>query len=596
MAAAVMPAAICGAGQGLEIELERRAEEMAQKVLPASLPEAVRAAKLPAVRQGILKRLRAQQAAARGSGIGYAATEMESLARQVRGNDQYDPFAQAHGHHQYDPFAQTTAIAGDSASSSTAAPAPVAAVVDWLEAAAQRAPPPRRPRVAAVDLPPPQDGVEACGDDPWFADPQVRRALCDAVEAAHAEQKILVGNPADEIARICPKDGRCLGAGAVLRLGGAHLGGYGEADIAYAYRQLSRALHPDKNRESEDAPAAFRRLREAADELRQGLEDARAVLETFGAALAHPVREDALVRPQEALFADAMRLVCSVLALSTEGQVGAEAQARAEEFLQTPEGSWAAGGSAQGVCAAWFQAHALLSTIGHAAVRSAYDCAPKRYRAHFLCALTRLAILESLRGDGQVRAAWGQVWGLFPELNLWQMLRDLLSAKCRQHGLNPQRSSTSGARRRGRSRSRSGGRRDGEEDIPLSQWATRWRKVIRAVLPPGGACSRGAAPWSDPEVRKLCAALWRDFADELKGLDARRALELFQAERRGEASAATPATREGSAPAEWAFVPAADVLLLVGEGLVGVTVEGVFVEKDSPQQLPFACAIFQSLV
>ena len=35
------------------------------------------------------------------------------------------------------------------------------------------------------------------------------------------------------------EDGRVLGAGAVLRLGGAHLGGYGESDIAYAYRQVA---------------------------------------------------------------------------------------------------------------------------------------------------------------------------------------------------------------------------------------------------------------------------------------------------------------------------------------------------------------------
>lgn len=34
------------------------------------------------------------------------------------------------------------------------------------------------------------------------------------------------------------QDGRVLGAGGVLRLGGAHLGGYGESDIAYAYRQV----------------------------------------------------------------------------------------------------------------------------------------------------------------------------------------------------------------------------------------------------------------------------------------------------------------------------------------------------------------------
>ena len=38
------------------------------------------------------------------------------------------------------------------------------------------------------------------------------------------EQKILVGPAWDEVLRICPEDGRVLGAGGVLRLGGAHLG------------------------------------------------------------------------------------------------------------------------------------------------------------------------------------------------------------------------------------------------------------------------------------------------------------------------------------------------------------------------------------
>ena len=77
------------------------------------------------------------------------------------------------------------------------------------------------------------------------------------VADAHKEQKILVGLPSDEVVRICPEahsrdaqhiqysedivleqDGRVPFAGAVLRLGGAHLGGYGESDIAYAYRQV----------------------------------------------------------------------------------------------------------------------------------------------------------------------------------------------------------------------------------------------------------------------------------------------------------------------------------------------------------------------
>ncbi|CAE8591263.1 unnamed protein product, partial [Polarella glacialis] len=99
------------------------------------------------------------------------------------------------------------------------------------------------------------------------------------VAEAHKEQKILVGLPSDEVVRICPEDGRVLGAGAVLRLGGAHLGGYGESDIAYAYRQLSRALHPDKNPDLDKAPAAFHRLSEASEELRQGLDAQRAALQ-----------------------------------------------------------------------------------------------------------------------------------------------------------------------------------------------------------------------------------------------------------------------------------------------------------------------------
>ena len=49
-------------------------------------------------------------------------------------------------------------------------------------------------------------------------------------------------------------------AGAVLRLGGSHVGGYGEPDIAYAYRHLSRALHPDKNPTVEDATSLLQVL------------------------------------------------------------------------------------------------------------------------------------------------------------------------------------------------------------------------------------------------------------------------------------------------------------------------------------------------
>merc|ERR1719264_1148547 len=153
-------------------------------------------------------------------------------------------------------------------------------------------PPPAAPPPPPVLLPEPGglqllklEHIEACGDEAWFADDSLRKALRESVTAAHAEQKILVGAPADEIRRICPSDGRILGAGGVLRLGGAHLGGYGEADVSYAYRQLSRALHPDKNPDVPEAPDAFKRLQEAADELRQGLAETRDVLKALCAAL-----------------------------------------------------------------------------------------------------------------------------------------------------------------------------------------------------------------------------------------------------------------------------------------------------------------------
>ena len=98
------------------------------------------------------------------------------------------------------------------------------------------------------------EGVELFGDVCWFADLELRGRLLEEVKQAHAAEKILVALPSEEIPRILTKKGgQVLGAGAVLRLGGVHHGGYGESDINYAYRQLSRALHPDKNPGIEEA-------------------------------------------------------------------------------------------------------------------------------------------------------------------------------------------------------------------------------------------------------------------------------------------------------------------------------------------------------
>ena len=159
------------------------------------------------------------------------------------------------------------------------------------------------------------DGTELCGDEAWFADTKLREELRMAVREAHQEQKILIGTAAEEVSRICEGN---LGPSAltVLRLGGAHLGGYGEADIAYSYRQLSRVLHPDKNPDLPKADKAFHRLSDFAEELRQGLQEQRRLVVWFSSALSQQVPESIMERPQEPLFAEACRLLTVICGLA----------------------------------------------------------------------------------------------------------------------------------------------------------------------------------------------------------------------------------------------------------------------------------------
>lgn len=519
--------------------LEQRAEAMALTSLQALPAEKLRKA-LPAVKQGILKRLLSQ-----ASHDEPAVPKPEKAA----------------------PAAEAPPLPP---------PLPELDTCDDEELDRLRCSLRQKPK----ELPPPQDGVEAFGDDPWFAPKsEVRVALSEAAEAHHGSFKILVGDPSEEIARICQ---RPL-AGAVLRLGGAS-GGFGEPDVAYAYCQLSRALHPDKNPDHPDAGEAFRRLKEAQDELKSSLEEQRRLLRI----LAGPFRsrdedEMQMKRPQCALLAEACRLLAAVCALTGQGVVPPQAQQRAAACLRLPEGTWAAAhASTEALLAQWrSESGGLLEVLMHDALRTAYDCAPKRYRAQFLCLLARCAQVESDGSDGCVRRQWSKIWDHFPELQLWQKLRELILKKRQVHGRWK--------------RDRQGAAKMSESQ--WSSWARRWRKLIVAVLPRG---EDEAAAWSDLELRKLCAALWRDFADPLEkeeGDDAtaaRRCLGLFRAESR---KASDMESQRGAAPAEWAFVPGDDLLLLLGEGLVGITVEGVFVSKDGTvPRLPFASAIFQTMM
>eukprot|EP00930_Biecheleria_cincta_P032373 TRINITY_DN22469_c0_g1_i2.p1 TRINITY_DN22469_c0_g1~~TRINITY_DN22469_c0_g1_i2.p1 ORF type:complete len:694 (+),score=130.83 TRINITY_DN22469_c0_g1_i2:200-2281(+) len=654
------------ASDATDEELEKQAHEMAEKALPASLPAAAREKKLPAVKQKILERLKAQQA------------ERASKAAAVSG--------------AADP------AAGGAAPLSAGLPSAASGLPVGPTAGAP-APPPTSPVVPPPPPPPSEDQavrlirihkVEVCGDEPWFADADVRRRLRESVADAHKEQKILVAPPADEVERICPEDGRVLGAGAVLRLGGAHLGGYGESDIAYAYRQLSRALHPDKNHGLEKAPKAFHRLSEASDELRHGLNEQRTALKLLVAAMGGTATEVMLERPQEALFAEACRLLCAVCGIVCEGEVSHCAQTRAVmKFERSSRIFYSC--HLQSLLSEWFERNQLLDLYASACLRTAYDCAPKCFRAQFLCLLNRAAIAEAKRNNDCVRGSWPNIMQAYPELMLWRSLREAIHSRVWDSSGEPlpelpdpatkteptktrsqSRRRSRSRRRRDRSRSkqqrpRRDRRADGEiddgrrhrddsdlyqrdrtksrhyprgavaererkrdyawesrwtssddpalggagaggggpppppleeepaEELPPTRdvreavcvhptldlracrWARKWRSTMMAVLPSG---FDSALRLTDAEVRKLGFLLWEDIvAWASKAPDLERVLALFRADDQKETASTSRGIEPGLPTAQWSFVPVSDLFLVVGEGIVGMTTEGIFADK-----------------
>lgn len=513
-----------------DAELEKQAQAMAEKAL-AALPEGARALKIAKVKEGILKRLKAQAASAPSPAVGSAAPSLPTAGMAV-------------------------------------APPPPGPP----PSGAGFPPPPPAPPDNEPGLPSKQPGIEVLGDEPWFADLTTRRALRQKVIDAHAAQKILVGAPAGEIKRICPGEGRVLGAGAVLRLGGSTLGGYGEADVAYAYRQLSRALHPDKNPDVPEAHDAFKRLSEAADELRQGLEEARNVLKSICLTMGGTVTAEMLERPQEALFAEAMRMLQAVLSLAGEGDVPGPALSRSLAAF-TASTAWLQC-RPQVLLSEWFDQNRLLDLFASAPLRTAYDCAPKRFRAQFLCALNRATLAEAKRHHDCVRGNWHSVLLQFPEIALWRDLREKI--RVRVWAIDAKEAGP---------RSRKGSMWDDEEGKKTSSWATTWRERIRNILPRG---IDAAVPSTDPEVRLLSAALWKDLAEWAKGDgDAERHLNLFTAEATIVDGVEVPPVDE------WAFVPAADLLLVVGEGIVGISADGLGAADAKPghERMTFAEAI-----
>jgi hypothetical protein len=476
--------------------------------------------------------------------------------------------------------------------------------------------------------------------------------------------------------------------------------------VAYAYRQLSRALHPDKNPEIPQAPIAFKRLSDAADELRQGLVDARAQLEVLCAVFGRAPSPELHERPQEALFAEVTRLVTAVLILTGEGEVPPAALERSRAAFAGSLNFAKCDGPS--LLVSWFDDARLLQIASGHTVRGAYDCSPKRLRAQFLCLLNRVAMAEATRQNDCVRNNWHEVMRAFPEVPLWRDLLERLKVRVWSIDVDPpddpadpeatetiakeeedpwpprpkvpekvpekaepkpkvvpalKRLGAAGEKEEGskprfpayrqmmnwrapgtgpgageskdpicwawvtKKNCRNGDtcrylhhipegydvykasnamtaygaqraaieaekqakeleekqkkkaeeeRRKKEEEEnkpaprpPTSRWARKWRAAIEAVLPIG---REGAVPATDPEVRRLGAALWRDVAEWAepffrpdpgsKFQPPPSPLELF--------------TSEPDSESQWAFVPVADLLLIVGAGIVGATAEGVF--------------------
>eukprot|EP00440_Ansanella_granifera_P026430 gb/GFBE01028712.1/.p1 GENE.gb/GFBE01028712.1/~~gb/GFBE01028712.1/.p1 ORF type:complete len:410 (+),score=72.66 gb/GFBE01028712.1/:1-1230(+) len=279
-----------------------------------------------------------------------------------------------------------------------------------------------------------------------------------------------------------------------------------------------------------------------------------------------------LERPQCALFAEATRMLHAILALTGEGEVPPTAHARSlAAFTQS---HIYINCRAQVLLTEWFDQNRLLDLFATPALRTAYDCAPKRYRAQFLCALNRATMAEAKRNNDCVRGNWQTVMMQFPEIGLWRDLREKLKVRV----WTPDPTDAAGGRRKG-------SMWDDEEGKRTSNWATTWRERIRNVLPRGIDSFVSSA---DKEVRLLQAALWNDVAEWARGEgDAQRHLNLFTAEAEVIEGNEVPPTDE------WAFAPVVDVLLVVAEGIVGVNSEGLGAADAKPghERMTFAEAM-----
>ena len=105
----------------------------------------------------------------------------------------------------------------------------------------------------------------------------------------------------------------------------------------------------------------------------------------------------------------------------------------------------------------------------------------------------------------------------------------------------------------------------GQEKLVPSPWFKRWRTHLWETLPKG----LNPISWKDANLQWLCCTIWSEVADHAARTGdktVKEALAFFR-------DAHSEATR-------WLFVPAADVLLIIGDGLLTLTALGVFVTQE----------------
>eukprot|EP00435_Cladocopium_sp_Y103_P046584 s342_g13.t1 len=109
----------------------------------------------------------------------------------------------------------------------------------------------------------------------------------------------------------------------------------------------------------------------------------------------------------------------------------------------------------------------------------------------------------------------------------------------------------------------------GEEKLVPSHWLRRWRQQLWESLPKGNP-----VVWAEPIVSQLCSAIWSEVAEHgLRNGDraVNDAVGMFQ---------------DPSQEGRWSFIPGAELLLTVGEGLVGITALGLFVWPTWQDPIP----------